>query len=185
VIGAVFGARLAEAQGGDEEAFACLYRDIQPVLLRYLRVIAPGGAEDVAAEAWLRVVAGLAGFSGGELVFRGWVLAIARRLASGGVGRSADGRGAMGAGGRESVTPLIVPGDVGARPRWVSVHNALALLAALPVGQAEIILLCVVAGLDIGDVARIVGMSPGEVRMTGRRALRELTAAAGRAGVTR
>jgi RNA polymerase sigma-70 factor, ECF subfamily len=65
VIGA-FGARLAEAQGGDEAAFACPFRDVQPALMRYLHVIAPEAADDVAGETWLQVVAGLAGFGGGE-----------------------------------------------------------------------------------------------------------------------
>ena len=41
VIGAAFGAILARAQAGDETAFARIFRDVQPPLLRYLRVIAP------------------------------------------------------------------------------------------------------------------------------------------------
>src|SRR5690242_8128572 len=81
VIGAAFGATLAEAQDGDEAAFDCLFRDIQPGLLRYLHVIAPGGAEDVAGETWLQVVAGLGGFSGGENAFRAWLFTIARHRA--------------------------------------------------------------------------------------------------------
>ncbi len=82
VIGAGFGAVLAEAQDGDEEAFACLFRAVQPVLLGYLRVIAaPEAAEDVASETWLQVVAGLAGFRGGEDAFRAWVFTIARHRA--------------------------------------------------------------------------------------------------------
>jgi RNA polymerase sigma-70 factor, ECF subfamily len=40
----------------DEHAFAVLYRDLQPSVLRYLRILAPGAAEDLAAETWLRVV---------------------------------------------------------------------------------------------------------------------------------
>jgi Sigma-70 region 2 len=81
VIGALFGARLAEAQSGDEAAFACLFRDVQPALLRYLRVIAPEAADDVAGETWLQVVAGLAGFRGGEEAFRAWLFTIARHRA--------------------------------------------------------------------------------------------------------
>ena len=81
VIGPAFSAILADARGGDEEAFACLFRAIQPVLLRYLRVIAPEAAEDVAGETWLQVVAGLAGFRGGEDAFRAWLFAIARHRA--------------------------------------------------------------------------------------------------------
>jgi RNA polymerase sigma-70 factor, ECF subfamily len=41
MLGAEFGSALARAQGGDEAAFARIFRDLQPVLLRYLRVIAP------------------------------------------------------------------------------------------------------------------------------------------------
>jgi len=63
VIGTAFGVRLAQAQSGDEAAFGCVFRDVQPALLRYLRVMAPEAAEDVAGETWLQVVAGLAGFT--------------------------------------------------------------------------------------------------------------------------
>src|SRR6266704_1545096 len=52
VIGAAFGVILASAQAGDETAFARIFRDVQPPLLRYLRVIAPE-AEDVAGDTWL------------------------------------------------------------------------------------------------------------------------------------
>src|SRR5258708_22060226 len=64
VIGAEFAAVLARAQGRDEEAFTRLFRDVQPALLRYLRVTAPQAAEEVAAQTWPDGVAGLAGFHG-------------------------------------------------------------------------------------------------------------------------
>ncbi len=51
VIGARFTVVLADAQGGDEEAFACLFRArCSSVLLGYLRVIAADAADDVAGE---------------------------------------------------------------------------------------------------------------------------------------
>src|SRR5258708_16828970 len=74
VIGAEFAAVLARAQGRDEEAFTRLFRDVQPALLRYLRVTAPQAAEEVAAQTWPDVVAGLAGFHGGGGAFRARVL---------------------------------------------------------------------------------------------------------------
>ena len=40
VVGEDFGAVLAAAQGGSEDAFAVLWRDANPALLRYLRVVA-------------------------------------------------------------------------------------------------------------------------------------------------
>src|SRR5258707_3585123 len=73
VIGAEFAAVLARAQGRDEEAFTRLFRDVQPALLRYLRVTAPQAAEEVAAQTWPDVVAGLAGFHGGEEGVPTWV----------------------------------------------------------------------------------------------------------------
>ena len=48
VLDTGFAATLAKAQGGDQAAFAVIFRDVQPVLLRYLGVIAPDAA-DVAA----------------------------------------------------------------------------------------------------------------------------------------
>jgi hypothetical protein len=54
------------AQDGGEAAFSVLWRDVNPVLLRYLRVAAPGAAEDVAAETWVQVIRGLAGFCGDD-----------------------------------------------------------------------------------------------------------------------
>lgn len=60
VIGAEFPAVLAAAQDGSEAAFARLWQDANPVLLRYLRVGLPDCAEDIAAETWLQVVRGLA-----------------------------------------------------------------------------------------------------------------------------
>ena len=45
-------------------------------------------------------------------------------------------------------------------------------------------MLRVVAGLDAGDVARIVGKTPGAVRVAAHRGLRRLPARSAQAGVT-
>ena len=81
MIGAAFGVVLARAQAGDEAAFARLFADVQPALLRYLRVITPE-AEDVAGDTWLQVVTGLRGFRGQEEAFRAWLFTIARHRAA-------------------------------------------------------------------------------------------------------
>ena len=70
---------LAAAQGGDEEAYARLFRDIQPVLLRYLHVIAGQAAGDESGQMWLEVVAGLDDFRGGEESWRAWLFISSRR----------------------------------------------------------------------------------------------------------
>jgi DNA-directed RNA polymerase specialized sigma24 family protein len=59
-----------------------------------------------------------------------------------------------------------------------------ARAASVGMSKAEIILLRVVAGLDAPAVARIVGKSPGAVRVAAHRGLRRLAGVLDQAGVT-
>ena len=185
MIGAAFSVTLASAQGGDEMAFACLFRDVQPTLLRYLHVITPE-AEDVAGDTWLQVVKGLPRFRGGEDAFRAWLFTIARHRAVD-AGRSRSRRPDLplalteGVGGSE---PPTAPDAADLALEAISTRSVLALIMKLPHDHAEIIMLRVVAGLEAADVARIVGKTPGAVRVTAHRALRRLAELAERAGVT-
>jgi RNA polymerase sigma-70 factor (ECF subfamily) len=52
--------------------------------------------------------------------------------------------------------------------------RAVALVATLPPVQAEMVMLRVVAGLEVADVARIVDKKPGAVRVAVHRALQTL-----------
>jgi RNA polymerase sigma-70 factor, ECF subfamily len=184
VIGAAFSVTLARAQGGDESAFARLFRDIQPALLRYLRVITPE-AEDVAGETWLQVVTGLAGFHGGEEAFRAWLFTIARHRAID-AGRSRARRPATSLLDMEELTErYLSPDAADLALDTISAREVVGLIAKLPRDQAEIIMLRVVAGLEPGDVGRIVGKSAGAVRVASHRGLRRLAELAERAGVTR
>jgi RNA polymerase sigma-70 factor, ECF subfamily len=182
VIGAGFGVVLARAQAGDEQAFACIFRDVQPALLRYLRVITPE-AEDVAGDTWVQVVAGLAGFRGEEDAFRAWLFTIARHRAAD-AGRSRARRPAVPLAPSEAADQPMAPDAADVALEAISARGAVALIATLPRDQAEIIMLRVVAGLDAADVARIVGKSPGAVRVAAHRALRRLAGLVERAGVT-
>ena len=55
-----------------------------------------------------------------------------------------------------------------------STRRAVALIRTLPPDQAEVVMLRVVAGLEPAEVARIIGKSPGAVRVLGHRGLRRL-----------
>ena len=79
VIGQEFEGVLAVAQEGNEAAFSRLWRDGNPALLRYLRVMAPEVAEDVVADTWLQMVRGLRSFRGDEQAWRAWLFTTARR----------------------------------------------------------------------------------------------------------
>jgi len=182
VIGAAFGDTLARAQAGDGPAFACIFRDIQPALLRYLRVITPD-PEDVAGDTWVQVVAGLGGFRGEEQAFRAWLFTIARHRAAD-AGRSRARRPVVPLETSGAEDQLTAPDTADLALEAVSARAAVAMIATLPAEQAEIIMLRVVAGLDTADVARIVRKSPGAVRVAAHRGLRRLAGQAERMGVT-
>jgi RNA polymerase sigma-70 factor, ECF subfamily len=173
MIGPSFEAVLAAAAGGDELAFGVLWRDLQPGLLRYLDALAPGAGEDLASETWLRVVGRLGRFSGDEGAFRAWVFTVARHRAVDRWRRSARRRDELVP--ANALADLPAPDDpAGAAVDAVSSRAAVALIATLPRDQAEVVLLRVVAGLEVAEVAAITGKRPGHVRVLAHRALRRL-----------
>ena len=182
MIGAAFGAELARAQNGDEAAFACIFRDVQPALLRYLRVIAPEAADDVAGDTWVHVVDGLTRFRGDETAFRAWLFTIARHRAID-RGRSRARHRTVALEESGAAERLTAPDAAEVALEQMATRAALAAVAMLPRDQAEIIMLRVMVGLDTHQVARIVGKSPGAVRVAAHRGLRRLASLANQAGV--
>jgi RNA polymerase sigma-70 factor, ECF subfamily len=164
---------LAAAAAGDELAFGILWRDLQPGLLRYLNALAPGAGEDLASETWLRVVKGLGRFSGDERAFRAWVFTVARHRAVDRWRRGTRRRDEPVS--LDALVDLPAPDDpAGAAVDALSTRAAVALIATLPPDQAEVVLLRVVAGLEVAEVAAITGKRPGNVRVLAHRALRRL-----------
>ena len=163
MIGGAFGVTLANARTGDEAAFALIFRDVQPALLRYLRVIT-AEPEDVAGETWVQVVTGLRRFRGEEQDFRAWLFTIARNRAAD-AGRSRHRRPAVPLDLTDAAQQLTAPDTADQALEAVSTQAAMDLIKSLPREQAEIIMLRVVAGLDTGDVAKILGKTPGAVKL--------------------
>ena len=187
MLGPEFRDVMRAAAGGDATAFARLWRENQPPLLRYLRVVTGDTAEDVASEVWLEVSRGLPRFRGDEKDFRGWLFTTARR-------RVIDLRR------YNTRHPTLLsedpadlehhaPDDTAAAAlERMSTDSALKMIASLPREQAEIIVLRVIGGLSAAEVARIVGKRPGAVRVAAHRGLRTLAArlsAASERGVAR
>jgi RNA polymerase sigma-70 factor (ECF subfamily) len=163
---------LAAAKDGEEWAASRLYRMLHPQLLHYLVHHAPDVADDLAADTWLGVAAGLARFRGDGSDFRGWLFTIAHH-------RVADHFRAR------SRRPPPVPLD---EEPQLSSENAAevalerlstqeaieALVRHLPPDQAEVVLLRVVADLSITQVAGLMGRSEGATRVLQHRAVRKL-----------
>ena len=164
---------LAEAQKGDGDAFAAIWRAFHPPLHRYLRVVANPVCEDAAAETWYQVVKHLRGFHGGEAAFQGWLYMIARN-------RVVDWKRSMvrhpetlvGLTFNESGATSDDPAEI--FDERTSTDAALALIATLPFDQAEAVMLRTVSGLSVSMAAQIMGRSPGSVRVLCHRGLRQL-----------
>jgi RNA polymerase sigma-70 factor, ECF subfamily len=183
VIGPGFPDVLAAAQDGDEAAFTQLWLDGNAALLRYLRVIAAQEADDIAADTWMHVVRGLPRFRGDEAAWRAWLFTTARRRMIDQARRRS--RRAEELIGDVPVSELPVAGDSADMAlEHLSTQAAIALLADLPPLQAEVILLRVLAGLDTEAVAKLVGRSPGAVRVAAHRGLRRLAQVLTEAAVT-
>ena len=151
---------LAAARQGAPWAVGWLYRRFQPRLLGMLAVIAPHQAEDIAADVWLEVAGNLARFMGDERAFRGWLASTARYQVIEATRRN----------GRRFGRVL----DDDATELMASTAFAARVVAVLPPEQADVVLLRVVEGLDVEEVAKALGRPAAAVRSLQHRALRRL-----------
>ncbi len=169
-----FGGVMVAAKAGDQRAAELLFLELHPQLVRFLRVSEPRMADDLAGEVWLAVARGLRAFDGDLAGFRAWVFSIARR-------RVADHRRtAM----RRATDPVdedffrdrpVADDTAGQSLAHLSAQVALDLIArSLPVDQAEVLTLRIVADLDVAHVATVMGHTSNWVRVTQHRALRHL-----------
>jgi len=166
---------LRAAQSGDEGAFEQLFRQTQPSLLKFLIVVAGADlADDIAADTWVNVVRDLDRFTGEEIgAFRAWTLAIGRRRWVDELRRRGRRPELLTADAPELEVVDDVAGQV---ETAMSTERAIALVASLPPEQAEVLMLRVIADLDVGQTAEIVGKTPGAVRVLAHRGLRRLHA---------
>jgi RNA polymerase sigma-70 factor, ECF subfamily len=175
-----FDAIVDAAAGGDETALAELFRAYQPMLLRYLRGRAAGIADDVAGDVWVAVARHLGRFVGDESGFRRWLFTIARCRLIEAHRKQARQRTAPRApetfDEHDDHERKADRGD----PATVVVDEMSAqqavdlIVAGLSPDQAEVVLLRIVAGLGVAEVAAIMGRSPTSVRVLCHRALRHL-----------
>jgi RNA polymerase sigma-70 factor (ECF subfamily) len=172
-LGDQFETVIAAARQGEVWALTALYRDLHPRLLAFLSSREPSEAEDLAAEVWIEAASGLRRFRGGEDNFRRWLFTIARR-------RVIDLRRSA---AKRKTFPTPVEALAG-RPAAGSPETeslaleaeaaALSLINSLPPDQAEVVLLRVVAGLSVADVAEVMAKPSGAIRVLQHRALKRL-----------
>ncbi|MGH9112278.1 MAG: RNA polymerase sigma factor [Acidimicrobiales bacterium] len=168
---------LDAAGRGEHWGLTELFRAYQPPLLRYLRAQEPAMADDLAGDVWVAVARQLTRFQGDETGFRSWLFTIARYRLIEHRRRAA----------RRRTDPLphdrldgAVEYGFGGDPAWLvldrlAVQEAIdTLVSDLSPEQAEAVLLRVVGGFDVLEVAQIMDRTPGSVRVLCHRALRRL-----------
>jgi len=169
---------LARARAGDENGFLMLWTDLNPRLLRYLRVLGCDDADDIASETWLQAVRDLQRFHGGKSdEFRAWLFTIARHRAIDDARSRVRFRDRL-------LGPLITARqhereDAGQSAEdevlyGLSTRQAVALVRKLSKDQAEVVALRIIVGLDTEAVAAMLGKSPGSVRAALHRGLKAL-----------
>ncbi len=176
---------LAAAQAGEESGFASLYREFAPGVLGFLRGRVPNDAEDVASSVWLDVARGIGRFVGDEAGFRAWLFTIVRR-------RMLNEFRRQGRDWSEPHDPAILPTTVASADPEDEVLAALSFAdaveligAVLPPVQADVVLMRVVAGLPVDEVAQVLDLAPGHIRVLSHRGLTALAEHFSRASVTR
>lgn len=164
---------LAAALAGDEVAFRALYRLVHPGLVRYLRVLVGGDADDVASETWLQVCRDLPSFTGDLAAFRAWCATVGRHRALDHLRRVRRRPETLSA--EAHLAAVADTADTArAAADAIATEQALALIATLPRDQAEAVLLRVVLGLDAATAGRVLGKRAGAVRTAAYRGLRRL-----------
>lgn len=153
---------------GDTKAFDAMYRELRPLVARYLRAQEPAAANGLLGDTRWTVSRRMTQFRGGAGDFRAFVFSVAHHLVeerrrqrwehdTAGTGRRRDQ-------GTDASTSAALDPD-----------RALArLVAPLTAGQADVVLLSVVGALPVDQIARIVRRSPLSVRAVQHRALRRL-----------
>jgi RNA polymerase sigma-70 factor, ECF subfamily len=179
-LGDAFESALVAAKTGEEWAWSVIYRDLAGPVTGYLRGHGAADAEDLVSETFLQVARGILTFSGNEDAFRSWVFVIAhRRLID--ARRKAARRPLEAMFATESATIDAIEGG-NAETDAIAVldpGSADAFLATLTRDQRDVIKLRVVVGLSVADTARVLGKSPGAVRVLQHRALEVLRTQAG------
>jgi RNA polymerase sigma-70 factor (ECF subfamily) len=164
---------LAAARAGGEWAWRELYNATAPALTRYLRARGLPDADDVVGETFIRVVRNIERFDGDLDAFRTWVFTIGRHIVIDGV-RTRTRRATHPA-PPEALAELGPAGDVEDDAiDEIGRHDVRAVLDRLSPDQRDVLLLRILGGLTIAEIAQVMGKREGAVKMLQARGLAAL-----------
>jgi RNA polymerase sigma-70 factor (ECF subfamily) len=163
-----FGHLLSQARSGSTWAWSQLYAGLAGPLFGYLKARGAAEPEDLLSEVFLQMVRGLHAFEGDSQQFRSWVFTIAhRRLIDEWRARSTRPVEL-----REDLEPAVFAEDpANAVIDRLTDEEIIGFLDALTPEQRDVLLLRLLAGLSIGEIARALGKTSGAVKGLQRRGL--------------
>jgi RNA polymerase sigma factor (sigma-70 family) len=182
-FGEGFDGVLAAAQTGAGWAFERLWRTFAPSVTGYLRLQGAAEPDDVANEVFLGAFRSLTNFSGDEAAFRSWLFTIAhRRLLD--ARRRAVRRPAPQHLDESADTPGAAAAPEVEVMRRMAEERVRSLCAQLVPDQRDVLLLRLVGGFTVEEVAVTLGKSAGAVKALQRRGLVALRKMLERQGVS-
>lgn len=169
-LGEQFTGILEAARTGADWAWDALYRELAQTIAGYLRSRGATEPEDLTGEVFLQIVRDLARFEGGEADFRSWVFVIAhRRLIDDRRHRSRrpEQPAEMGNG-----VPEVPGGDAETEALGrLGTAWAKQVISELSADQGDVLMLRIIGGLTVEEIARVIGKTPGSVKALQRRGL--------------
>lgn len=168
------------AIGGDQRAVDRVLATVRPLVLRYCRARVGrqersyASADDVAQDVCLAVLTALPTYRDQGRPFLAFVYGIAAH-------KVADARRVAARNRIDPVAEVPDAPEAQAGPEQRAIHQEMAgelgeLLGQLSDTQRDILILRVIVGLSAEETARIVGSTPGAVRVAQHRALSRLRA---------
>ncbi|MEX0789958.1 MAG: sigma-70 family RNA polymerase sigma factor [Actinomycetota bacterium] len=173
MIGERFESVLAGARTGAEWAWTDLYQNFAPAVLGYLRAQRVPEPEDLTAEVFFQLVKSLGQFEGNESDFRSWIFVIAHRKIID------DSRARK----RRPAEPVPNETIESRSPAGNVEDEALEqlselyfrrLMVELTADQKDVMLLRILGGLTVPEVAAAMGKRAGAVEALQRRAVAQL-----------
>ena len=164
------------ARGGDEMAFALLWRENNSRLTKFVQAKTFNSNldyEEIVSDTWLNVAKDIKKFKGEYSAFTAWVYGIARnrivdaaRKRDRTIRPQADLEEAFWLPSNQNISR-----DFEADTK---VKEVIAAINRLPEAQAEVVMLRVVSDLSVDEVAKIVKKNPNSIRVLAHRGITTL-----------
>jgi RNA polymerase sigma factor (sigma-70 family) len=170
-LGKHFEATMAAARAGDDDGWAALYRELAPSLLGYLRARRALSADDLLGEVFLQLVKDVHSFQGNEHDFRAWAFTVTRNRLIDSRRRAARRVVEV----AQAPDPGIEAGNVETEAiSKLGADDIKQLISRLSPDQQDVLLLRILGGLTIPEIAQALGKHVGAVKALQRRGLSRL-----------